>query len=161
MKISVVLLLLMTAGLRAEPEYPKMGPDIYDPQADGMAQIAGAVSLAKASNKHVLIDLGANWCIWCRRLRDTFHGNEAVADELAGNYVLVLIDVNHRQGKKRNDAVNDRFGNPMKEGLPVLVVLDADGRQLTTQETGALENGKDGHDPARVLAFLQKWAPPR
>ena len=73
--------------------------------------------------------------------------------------LLVLIDVNHRNGKKRNDAVNDRYGNPMAQGLPVLVVLDGDGKQLTTQETGALEDGKSAHDPAKVIAFLQKWAP--
>ena len=32
-------LLLAAAVLRAEPEYPKQGPDIYDIQADGMALI--------------------------------------------------------------------------------------------------------------------------
>jgi hypothetical protein len=37
------------------------------------------------------------------------------------------------------------------------VVLDADGRPLTTQDTGELENGRDGHDPSKVLAFLEKW----
>jgi hypothetical protein len=49
------------------------------------------------------------------------------------------------------------YGNPTRLGLPVLVVLDADGRQLTTQSTGDLEKG-NAHDPAKVLAFLKKWA---
>ncbi len=157
--LTALFLLSAMTALRAAPEYPKMGPDIYDREADGTAQIAAAVAQAKADHKHVLVDLGANWCIWCHRLHHTLSTDAAVAKVLNYNYVLVLVDVNHRNGKKRNDAVNDHYGNPMAQGLPVLVVLGANGKQLVTQETGALENGKEGHDPAKVIAFLEKWAP--
>jgi thiol:disulfide interchange protein len=151
--------LLATVVLQAEPEYPKMGPDIYDTQASGVVLISAALKKAKSEQKHVLLKFGANWCIWCRRLHDTFERNDAVRAVLEKNYVLVQIDVNHRGGKSRNEGVDARYGNPSKLGLPALVVLDADGKQLTTQETGALENGKSAHDPAKVVAFLQKWAP--
>ena len=60
-------------------------------------------------------------------------------------------------GAKHNAALNARLGDPVAQGLPVLVVFDADGRPLVTQETGALEAGK-AHDPAKVRAFLEKWA---
>ena len=33
-----------------------------------------------------------------------------------------------------------------------------DGKALVTQDTGKLEEG-DHHDPAKVLAFLNQWAP--
>ena len=42
------LFLLATTAFSAEPEYPKQGPDIYDREADGMAQIATALSQARA-----------------------------------------------------------------------------------------------------------------
>ncbi len=162
MRILITLALFAgTMGFSAEPEYPKMGPDIYDREADGTAQIAAALTQAKAEHKRVLLKLGANWCVWCHRLSDTFHQNQAVAQELADDYVLVLIDVNHRNGKKRNDTVNEKYGNPIQFGLPVLLVLDEDGRLLTTQETGALEDEGKAHDPAKVLAFLKTWAPKR
>jgi len=162
MRLLPLLALLATAvTLRAEPEYPKMGPDIYDPASDGDAQIIVALTQAKAEHKHVLVMFGANWCIWCRRLHHTFETHPAVAKCLGENYVLVLMDVNMRHGIKRNYDINERYGNPIKEGLPVFVVLDGRGRQLTTQESGALEDGKDGHDPAKVLAFLKQWAPKR
>lgn len=154
-----VCLLAFTATLRAEPEYPKMGPDIYDTQADGTVQIATALTRAQSEHKRVLLQLGANWCIWCRRLHDTFEKNSAVRAALEKSFIVVAVDVNHRHGKKRNDAVNEKYGNPMQHGLPVLVVLDADGKQLTTQETGALEDGKSAHDPAKIIAFLERWAP--
>jgi thiol:disulfide interchange protein len=157
--LASLALLAVTAAFAADPEYPKMGPDLYDTQADGSVQIAAAVAKAKTEHKNVLVKLGANWCIWCRRLSHTFESDAAVSKALNDNYVLVLVDVNHRNGKNRNDAVNAKFGDPMSQGLPVLVVLDGEGRQLTTQETGALEDGKSAHDPAKVIAFLQKWAP--
>jgi hypothetical protein len=36
------------------------------------------------------------------------------------------------------------------------VVLDADGKPLVTQDTGALESG-DHHDPTKVMTFLTEW----
>ena len=143
------------------PEYPKLGPDLYDPKSDGKAQIATALITAKAEQKNVLLMFGANWCIWCRRLDHTFANEPKIAAALKENYVLVLIDSNWRNGTKRNADLNLRYGNPLKEGLPVLVVLDANGQQLTTQETGALEDGGSAHDPAKVSAFLARWAPQR
>ena len=159
--LATLVLLSAVTALRAEPEYPKQGPDIYDRAADGTAQIAVALTQAKAEHKHVLVKLGANWCVWCHRLHHTLHTDAAVAKTLKDNYVLVLVDVNHRDGRQRNAAVNDKYGNPMAQGLPVLVVLDADGHPLKTQETGALEDGKSAHDPVKVIAFLQQWAPKR
>lgn len=147
------------AAAPAAPEYPKLGPDLYDPKSDGNAQITAALATAKAEKKNVLLMFGANWCIWCRRLDHTFATDAGIAAALKQNYVLVLIDSNWRNGSKRNHEINLRYGNPLKEGLPVLVVLDPAGKQLTTQETGALEDGKAAHDPAKVSAFLARWAP--
>lgn len=163
MKLLTALSLLaaVATGLAVEPEYPKMGPDIYDREADGTVQIAAALTQAKAEHKRVLLKLGANWCVWCHRLYTTFHQDAAVAGTLAKDYVVVLIDQNHRDGRKRNDAVNEKYGNPARFGFPVLLVLDEEGKLLTTQETGALEDGAKGHDPAKVLAFLRTWAPKR
>lgn len=151
--------LLLITGLRAA-EYPKMGEDVYDTQADGQQLIDTALSQAKAHQKNVLLVFGANWCIWCHRLHDTFTHNAKVAAELKHNYIVVPIDVNTRHGQKRNAAVIARYGNPIRFGLPVLVVLDASGKQLATQETGALEDGA-AHSPAKIMTFLQVWEPPK
>ncbi len=159
MKRAVIFLFaLLALPLAAEPEYPKMGPDIYDTKADGKAQIAAALAKAAVAHKRVLVMFGANWCIWCHRLHATLEGDAKVAAALRAHYEVVLVDVNTRHGDKRNADVDARYGHPTKEGLPVLVVLDADGKQLTTQETGALEEGA-GHSPAKVMAFLEQWKP--
>lgn len=157
----VLLILACAATLVAAPEYPKLGPDVYDTKADGNAQVADALARASTSHKHVLLMFGANWCIWCHRLHTTFTQNADVARALNAGYELVLIDVNKRNGSARNAEVDARYGHPTKLGLPVLVVLDANGKVLTTQDTGALEDGKSAHDPAKVLAFLRQWQPKR
>jgi len=149
--------LLLMVGLHAA-EYPRMGEDIYDPRADGQAQITAALIQARAEGKNVLLMFGANWCIWCHRLHHTFGTNEEVAAQLNRDFVVVMVDANTRNGTKRNAAVNDQYGNPIQYGLPVLVVLDASGKLLVTQETGALEDGA-GHSPAKIMASLREWAP--
>jgi thiol:disulfide interchange protein len=155
----VILALLGSIQLRAEdPEYPKMGPDLYDVHADGSSQIQTALSRASTEHKRVLLDFGANWCIWCRRLHATFASNPDVSRALQRDFIVVMVDVNTRNGAPRNTNVNEHYGNPIQNGIPVLVVVDSDGRQLTTKDTGELEEGA-GHSPAKILAFLAAWAP--
>jgi thiol:disulfide interchange protein len=145
MRRLVILLALLALPLSAAPEYPKMGPDVYDTKADGKAQVAAALARASAGDKRVLVVFGANWCIWCRRLHDFFQQD-----------AVVEIDVNTRNGTARNADLDARYGHPTKQGLPVIVVLDATGKQLTTQETGALEEGA-AHSAAKVVPFLERW----
>lgn len=154
-----VLALIPAAGLRADPEYPKMGADVYDVHADASAQIGAALAKATAEHKRVLLVFGANWCIWCHRLHSTLETDAGVARALDRGFVPVWVDVNTRRGEKRNASVNERYGNPIEHGIPVLVVLDSDGKQLTTKDSGELEEG-EGHSPAKITAFLAAWAPP-
>lgn len=151
--------LIPLSSIRADPEYPKMGPDIYDVNADGDAQIATALNKATAEHKLVILDFGANWCIWCRRLHSTFEGDPSVSKALDRGFVVVMVDVNTRHGQKRNAAIIERYGNPVVHGIPVLVVLDSDGKQLTTKDSGELEEGEE-HSPAKIIAFLSEWARP-
>jgi len=135
-------------------------PSIYDTRADGETQIADALKIAGRNNKRVLLKFGANWCPWCHQLHKLLKEDPRVAAKLKASYELVLIDVDTVDGKKHNEKVDAKYGNPMKLGLPVLVVLDAEGKQLTTQPTEVFEV-EDRHDPDKVLAFLEKWSPPR
>jgi thiol-disulfide isomerase/thioredoxin len=143
--------LLLLGLLLAQP--PKPAP-LYDEKASGAQQIEKALIEAKRGKKNVLLQFGANWCGWCHKLHKLCDEDKAIAAELRKNFVVVLIDVD----KKHNEDINQRYGNPTKNGLPVIVVLDAGGKQLWTQDTGKLEEG-DHHDPAKVLAFLKQWRP--
>ncbi|WP_309707790.1 thioredoxin family protein [Armatimonas sp.] len=147
--------LLLLGLLLAQVQPPKPAP-LYDEKANGAQQIEKALIEAKRGKKNVLLQFGANWCGWCHKLHKLCDEDKAIAAELKKNFVVVLIDVD----KKHNEDINKRYGNPTQKGLPVIVVLDPTGKQLTTQDTGKLEEG-DHHDPAKVLAFLKQWTPKR
>ena len=133
-------------------------PKVYDETADAKADVAAAVAKAKKEKKRVLVTLGANWCSWCRSLDRTFTSDAKVAAALAKSYVPVKVNVGRmKKGVDKNvDANLDlaaTWGADPAKGIPLLVVLDANGKAVKVQETDVLEAGK-GHDPAKVIAFL-------
>ena len=135
-------------------EAVRVEKNLYDTKANGNEQIKAALEKAGKENKNVILKFGANWCGWCHKLSGILKENSELAAILNENYVLVLIDVH----EGHNSDVVRRYGNPTQHGLPVLVVLDKAGKQLHTQDTAKLEEGKS-HDPAKVKAFLEKWKP--
>ena len=152
--LSLMLLPSAVALSQQEHTAPAAKVALYDEKASGAQQIEKALAEAKRGKKNVLLQFGANWCGWCHKLHKLCGDDKAIAAELKKNFVVVLIDVD----KKHNEDINQRYGNPTQKGLPVIVVLDRDGKPLFTQDTGKLEEG-DHHDPAKVLAFLKQWAP--
>jgi thioredoxin-related protein len=147
----------VTAWLEAKPEYPSMGPDIYDPKAPAEKLVTDAIRRARSDDKRVLLLFGANWCPWCRRLHRALTQEPAVQARLRQKFVLVFIDANTRNDKQRNAAVIAKYGNPLQYGLPVFVVLDRDGTQLTTRETASLAADTEAQIASRVLVFLNEW----
>ena len=153
--VVALLLALATPGFttHAADGATAKRPAIYDEKADGSKQVAEALALAKKEDKRVLLQFGANWCGWCHKLHELFASNPAIRDQLKSGYVVVLIDVN----EDHNASVNKQYDNPMRFGLPSIVILDAEGKLLTIKDSGELEDG-DHHDPKRVLDFLKLWA---
>lgn len=157
--ISLLLysLLILTAlpGKVHAADVPKSTrSNIYDESADGSKQISDALVIAKKEHKHVLLQFGANWCGWCHKLHQLCESDKGIAEKLKNSFVVVMVDAN----KDHNKDVDTKYGHPKRFGLPVIVVLDADGKQLTTQDTGKLEEG-DHHSPEKVMAFLTEWSP--
>lgn len=127
----------------------------YDGSADAKKVVAAAVEKAKAEKKRVLVTLGANWCSWCRSLDHLLTNDPKVSAALGKSYVKVNVDVGRM---KRNLDLAATWGADPKKGIPLLVVLDGTGKALKVQDTAVLELEK-GHDPAKVLAFLEENAP--
>jgi len=125
----------------------------FDSSRDAAKDIAAAAEEAKRTGRRVLIDVGGDWCIWCKRLDAFFEEQKDVTAFLQKNYVPVKV---HYSKENKNEAVLSRY--PKVAGYPHLFVLDGDGKLLHSQDTGALESGK-GHDREKVLAFLRQWAP--
>jgi hypothetical protein len=74
---------------------------------------------------------------------------------VAEHWVLTPIDVGERGGPKWDAEVVRRYGRPFAErGIPALVVLDEQGRQITTRESNPLKD-TDHRRPSRIRKFLE------
>ncbi len=151
---TILLFILVGVGFAKDTE-TESGP--YDPNANIDQKIEQALQQAQKNEQHILLVFGANWCPWCRALHDLMENNKKVNNYLDEHYQVVLIDV----GRKDNNMdFNQKYGNPIKLGLPALVVLDEKGKRLVVQETASLETNdteEKGHDVTKVLNFLKKY----
>lgn len=148
------------------PAKPAKAP-IYDENADARKVINAALAKAKAENRRVLIQWGANWCGWCHLLHETCKSDREIALKLMYEYDVVLVNVSEpgTTGFNKNMDLAKEYGADLKgTGIPYLTVLGADGKVITNQDTGALETKptdaepkpKPSHDKARVMEFLTK-----
>src|SRR5262249_37080637 len=122
-----------------------------DPSRDAAKDIAFGIARAKRENKRVLLDVGGEWCPWCKKLDKMFHEDKEVAKALADHYVVIKVNFSR---ENQNEAVLSKY--PKIDGCPHLFVLDKTGKLVHSQDTGLLETG-DHHDHDKVMAFLQKW----
>ena len=128
---------------------------IYPDVARAEADIQAALADAKKTNRRVLVDFGGNWCGDCIVLDKHFHAPEN-NELLRKNYVLVHVNVGDK-GITDNFAVAERYGIPLRKGVPALAVLDADGKVVFSQKQGEFESMRK-MDPTPVGDFLRKWA---
>lgn len=134
-------------------------PRVYDEKIDPTQQVNDAIAQAKRENKHVILQLGGNWCIWCLRFADFITKDEEIASFIAENYVYA--HVNYPRSKVDREAFTPlmkRLGNPQRFGFPVLIVLDGEGNRLHIQDSSFLEKGM-GYNRDYVLRFLKAWTP--
>ncbi len=130
---------------------------VYDETANAKIQISDAVTKAKKDNKHVLLQIGGNWCPWCILFNDLVTTDPEISSYLNTNYEVV--HVNYSKNNK-NEAVLAELKHPERFGFPVFVILDENGNLIHTQNSSYLESKETkGHDPKVVLDFLKGWSP--
>lgn len=126
-------------------------PDRFDPTRDAAADVATAVAMAKAQGKRVLVDVGGDWCSWCRLLDAFFAANVDARKLRDDNYVWVKVNWSPQN---RNEALLSRW--PRIQGYPHLFVLDGAGRLLHSQNTGLLEDAEgERYETSKFLDFLR------
>jgi thioredoxin-related protein len=128
---------------------------LYDPSADAKADIKAAVEKANKEGKHVLLQVGGNWCKWCLRFNEKATSNDTIRNEIEKNYVVYHLNYSK---ENENLDVLASLGYPQRFGFPVFVILDGKGNRLHTQSSGYLEEGK-GHGTSKIMDFLTMWTP--
>lgn len=127
--------------------------NIYDPARNPSDDLLQAIVLAQKENKNIMLELGGDWCIWCKRMDDFYVTHADLLQVRAENYVLVKVNVSEENS---NDGFLSHF--PAAAGYPHIYILDGDGTFLHSQDTAELENGDSSYVPEVFMAFLKQWA---
>jgi thioredoxin-related protein len=127
----------------------------FDPGRDPYHDLKEAIREAQETNKNILLDVGGEWCIWCKKLDKFYDENPDVKKFLHQNYVVVKVNYSP---ENKNETFLLQY--PKISGYPHLFVLDQNGKLIHSQETGSLESGPQ-HDRDKVYAFLKRYASKR
>jgi thioredoxin-related protein len=126
---------------------------LYDPTLDGKKQINEAISKAKSTGRHVLVQYGGNWCSWCIRFDAFCKADAEISKVIEDNFITVKLNYSP---ENKNTASSVFLGNPVRFGFPVFIIIDGSGKLLHIQDSSLLESGQ-GYDQKKVLAFMKNW----
>ena len=127
---------------------------LYNPRANAEKDVAQLLVKAKEENKRVLLQIGGNWCLMCYRLNAVLQKDSVLKKALNDNYISYHLNYSP---ENKNSAYLAKLGQPQRYGFPVLVVLNADGKPLHTQNMALLLKG-NGYDYEKLKTFLNKWS---
>jgi thioredoxin 1 len=120
----------------------------YNESANASADLQSALLAARADHNDVLLVFGANWCPDCRELDKALNGSSHAL--IAGHFQVVKVDVGRFD--KNLDLAN-QYGNPIKMGIPAVVVLTADNKIVYSSKGGELANARKMGDTG-IYDFL-------
>ena len=131
---------------------PAVKKHLYSAEADPKADIASALKQASLENKRVILDFGGDWCGDCQVLDIYLHQSPNV-ELLDKNFLLVHVDIGHFD---KNLDITERYGVPLKKGVPALAVIDAHGKLLYSQQAAEFGDMRYMY-PTSVTDFLNRW----
>jgi thiol:disulfide interchange protein len=124
---------------------------MFDPNADPFLDLQKAASRAKMIKKNILVEVGADWCVWCHRLESFIVSHLELYLLRSQNFVHVRI--HSGEGDKLPDVFQKL---PPFDGIPHYFVYAPDGSLLHSQDTELLEDG-ESYNYDKVWEFLTLW----
>lgn len=106
----------------------------FDPKRDPNLDLQNAVAQAQKENKRIILDVGGEWCGWCKKMEYYLMKNSKLEKLRDKNYVWVRINMSE---ENENKEFLSKY--PEIPGYPHLYVLEKDGTLLHSQNTADLE----------------------
>jgi thioredoxin-related protein len=125
----------------------------FDSKHDAAADLQAAMTEAQRTGKHILLDVGGDWCIFCQQMGEFFRQKPDLAKLRDDNFVVVPV---YYGEDNKNPQFFSHYGKP--QGIPHFYVLDDHGRPLHSQHVVELRDGSV-YSPEKMKAFLLQWAP--
>ena len=135
-----LLALLMVVLASPAQAAPVAEAKLYHATRDARADVAAALTRAKAANKRVILVMGANWCHDSKALAGWFETPRFKA-MLAPLYEIVYIDVGKPQRREgRNIEIARGYGIKKIKGTPTVLILSPDGALLNKKDAPTWRN---------------------
>lgn len=139
------------ADSEAVPDYSRH----YDPKRNPFEDGRAAIENARATQRHILIELGGNWCAWCKKMEQFISGNETVKKKFDENFVVLKVNVSDENDNREFLSVF-----PQVFGYPHFFVTDSNGEVLYSKDTAELLENRQ-YSEVRFLEFIERWKPKR
>lgn len=146
------LLVLLLSGCHSSTSTQE-GAQFYDASIDGSVQLDEALANAREEGKNLLVQVGGDWCPWCRKITQFIQDDQQLASLVEQSYLWVHL---YYGKENHNETAMARLGDPIGQGFPFFVVVSPEGVVLHQQETGSFERGET-YDREALLRFLQAW----
>jgi len=153
LKFSFILVFSISSIICLSQDMTKF--KLYKPEENAEKAIEKAIEKAKNEKKHVFIQIGGNWCIWCARFNDFVTSDKSIDSLINDNYIVYHMNYSK---ENKNQELLKRYKFPQRFGYPVFLVLNGKGELLHTQSSWYLESGKS-YDKEKVEAFFKDWSP--
>ena len=128
---------------------------LYKPTENADSALNAVIEKAGKEGKHVFVQIGGNWCVWCARFNEFVTKDAQLDSAVNKNYIVYHLNYSP---ENINKSVMARFSYPQRFGFPVFIVLDGKGKQLHIQNSAYLELAKS-YNKERVLEFFDHWSP--
>lgn len=128
----------------------------FNPKAVPQDDLKTAIQTAQKENKRIVLDVGGEWCVWCREM-DNFLIRNSDLNKLR-NENFVWLKINFSEENENKDFL---AAYPSVKGYPHLFVLEKDGKFIFSKDTSELEDGKKSYNLEKFTAFLNEYAPKR
>lgn len=155
--IPLVFAVLLSLSLPVSAATTSAHPEakLYDATRDARADVSAALARAKASNKRVILVMGANWCHDSKALAGWFESARFKA-MLAPLYEIVYIDVGKPQRREgRNIEIAREFGIKKIKGTPTVLILSTEGALLNKKDAPTWRNAASRSEDDIFRSFAE------
>lgn len=154
--IFLTLSLVFQLEVAAEPfDYSSLPSysQIYDPERNAYDDGRAALSLARETNRRVIVEIGGDWCVYCHQLDALFRQHHELSKKFFNAFVLLKVNVSD---ENKNTEFLSAFSGI--NGYPHIFVTETNGKVLHSQDTTLLRENKQ-YSVAKFEAFIEQWKP--
>lgn len=149
-----LFVMLLIAGMTASGFANESSDSVYVHSDSPMLDVQNALHEAKASDKLLLLVMGAQWCHDSRGLAEKFEDPD-VAEVLAEHYQTLFVDVGYYKDLR---FISQRFNQAHYFATPTVMIIDADTERLINAKDMHIWGSADSLPAAKYLDYFTAYA---